>query len=116
VAGFTVWGALSFSALVLLAVALVHRAVSREKDPFVARVILLGFVAKLVGTAARYWMITDLYGRGDALRYLGNGTEIAAGLRAGNLPENAWATGTPSMDFLAGVVFAVTQPRMLTGS
>jgi hypothetical protein len=115
VAGFTVWGALSFSALVLLSAALLHRAVAREPDVFVARVILLGFVAKLVGTAARYWMITDLYGRGDALRYLSNGTEIAAGLREGSLPEGAWATGTPSMDFLAGIVFAVTQPRMLHG-
>ena len=114
-AGFTVWGALSFSVLLLATAALVHRAVAREPDRFVARVILLGFLAKLVGTAARYWMITELYGRGDALRYLSNGTEIAVGLRDGQLPENAWATGTPSMDFLAGVVFAVTQPRMLHG-
>ena len=114
-AGFTVWGALSFSVLVLATIALVHRAVAREPDVFVARVILLGFVAKLVGTAARYWMIVDLYGTGDALRYLANGTDIAAGLREGTLPEGAWATGTPSMDFLAGIVFAVTQPRLLHG-
>jgi hypothetical protein len=115
VAGFTIWGAFTFSAIVLLTVVLVHQAVVGERDPFVARVILAGFVAKLVGTLVRYWAITDLYGRGDALRYVTNGTQIAAEIRAGSIPEGAWSTGTPSMDFLTGVVFALTQARTLHG-
>ena len=113
--GFTLWGVLSFVAICATTAVLLDLAVRREPDRFVARVILIGFAAKLVGTAARYWMITELYGTGDAFRYLDRGSAIAAMLRDGSMPENAWATGTPSMDFVSGVVFALTQPSMLHG-
>ena len=114
--GFTVWGALTLSGALLASSAFVHRAASREADRFVARVIVLGFIAKFLGSVAYYLLIARVYRTGDSFRYLSNGASIAARLRdGGGIPENAWATGTQSMDFIAGVAFALTQPGTVHG-
>jgi hypothetical protein len=67
--GLTIWGALTLTTGVLLAVGLVHRAVLREPDPFVARVVALAFAGKLAGATIRYYVLEGVYGgRGDANR------------------------------------------------
>lgn len=85
----------------------------RETDSFIRRVIVLGFVAKLIGATLRFTIMADLYGgRGDFNRYLERGSLIGDQLRSGTWPEEASQTGTPFMDFISGVVFAVA-PRTL---
>jgi hypothetical protein len=90
-------------------------AVRRESDPFIARVVVLGFFAKLVGIGVRYYFLTDVYERGDASRYLDNGQALAPLIRAGTLPDQARETGTPFMDFIAGVFYAVAPPSLVLG-
>lgn len=114
-AGLTVWGAFSLCLILGSTVVLLQRMVAREDDVFVKRVLVLGLLGKLASSVVRYVVITEVYGTGDAFRYLFSGEEIAAGLRQGVLPEGAFDTGTASMEFLTGIVFALTQPNELIG-
>jgi hypothetical protein len=96
----------------LAAIWLVARLAMREDDPFVARIIVLGCAAKLFGSAVRFFVLSDLYdGLGDATRYLDAGHRLAPSIRSGNLPEEAWSTGTPFMEFVAGVYVALFGAR-----
>jgi hypothetical protein len=99
--------ALAFSLLIWVA--------RREPDPVVGRILVLGFVAKLAGTAAYYRVISDVYGFGDVTYYVSRGKELAPIIRSGTLPEQAQATGTPFIEFLTGLVFAVFGSSELIG-
>jgi hypothetical protein len=100
----------------LLGLVLLHRVVRRQDDSFVGRLIVLGLVAKLVGSAARFTVMADLYGgRGDFHRYFTNGTRIAATIRSGTMPDEASTTGTPFMDFLVGVFYTVLPNALWVG-
>ena len=107
--------------LVLLAGAVggivVLRAVLlRIADRVLRRFILAGLLAKLAGSAARFTVMSDLYGgRGDFNRYFDNGRLIAGQIRSGSLPEQARETGTPFMDFIAGVVYTIVPHRLWVG-
>jgi hypothetical protein len=112
----TVVGLLVLGAGVVALLFLFRRMVKREPDPVIARLIVAGFLAKLVGSASRYYIMGDLYGgRGDFQRYTENGQQLAAMIRSGTLPEQAKETGTPFMDFLAGLLFTVAPPHVLVG-
>jgi hypothetical protein len=109
--GLLVLGAWTVGLLFLL-----RRMVKREPDPVIARLIVAGFFAKILGGASRYYVMGDLYGgRGDFQRYTENGRQLAAVIRSGTLPEQARETGTPFMDFLAGLLFTVAPPNVLVG-
>jgi hypothetical protein len=42
---------------------------TRQDRSWLPRLIVWGFVAKMIGTLARFWMVTVLYGTGDSYRY-----------------------------------------------
>jgi hypothetical protein len=72
-------------------------------------------VVKIAASAARYWTITELYGRGDAMRYDQAGTRLAEALRLGELSIlDQWQIGTTAMEFLAGFGYAIL-PQSLEG-
>jgi hypothetical protein len=96
-------GVLGFAALVWV--------FRREQDRFIARAIVLGLLAKVVGTGVFYWVLEDVYGSGDANRYFRVGSSLAPLIRSGTMPDQASMTGTPFMEFLAGVVIALTGPN-----
>jgi hypothetical protein len=98
-----------------LVLVLLTWVVRREPDLIIGRIILVGFVAKLAGTAAYYRVIADVYGFGDVTRYVRAGRELAPIIRSGTMPEQAQATGTPFTEFLTGVVFAVFGSSELIG-
>ena len=113
---YSLIGSLARIALTVGGLLLLRIVVRRQTDSFIAKAIVLGVVAKTVGTLARYFLITDLYGEsGDFRRYLRNGDQIASVIRSGSLPDQARETGTPFMDFLAGVLFTVAPTTLLVG-
>ena len=113
---YSLVGPLVQIAVVVAALLLIRVLVRREADPFIAKAIILGVLAKIVGTLARYFLITDLYGEsGDFRRYVRNGDQIASVIRSGSLPDQARETGTPFMDFLAGVLFTVAPATLFVG-
>ena len=91
------------------------RAIRRESDPWIRRIIGIALPAKLVGTALYYFIIQDVYGQGDANRYIRNGSDLAPVIRSGSLPDQAREVGTPFMDFLAGVAFAAFGASEIVG-
>jgi hypothetical protein len=91
----------------LAVLALLAWYVRQEPDRILRRIIVLGFVTKLTGTAVYYRVIADVYGSGDVTAYVRVGRELAPLIRSGTLPDEARETGTRFMEFLAGVVFAV---------
>ena len=108
--GLSVLQILVASVGALLLIGGLRWVVQREQDRIIRRLIVVGFVAKLGGTAAYYRVIADVYGSGDVTGYVRVGRELAPMIRSGTLPDHATQTGTRFMEFLAGVVFAVMGP------
>ena len=94
--------------------AYVH-VIRRESDRWIRLIIAAALPAKLVGTAAYYYVIQDVYGTGDVSRYVANGGELAPIIRSGSLPDQAREIGTPFMDFLVGVAFAIFGSNEIVG-
>jgi hypothetical protein len=111
IAAYAVPGAaLAAGAIVLV------RLLGRESDPVVRRLIVLGLVAKIAGSAARFTIMADLYdGRGDFNRYFETGTLLAGQIRSGSLPDEAGETGTRFMDFIVGVFYTVAPNQLWVG-
>jgi hypothetical protein len=100
----------------VVALVIFRRFLRSEPDRVIARLILLGLLAKLVGSVARFTVMADLYdGRGDFNRYFNAGVELASVIRSGTMPEQAKETGTPFMDFLVGLVYAVAPNQLWFG-
>lgn len=68
---YNTWGALIWAPIIIgVNVWLIGLAMRNEPDPWVARLAQIGYAAKLVGIAGRYFTIFVLYGGvGDAARY-----------------------------------------------
>lgn len=88
-------------------------------EPF-AKLVMLGFLLRVVGSLARHLVIFDFYnGVGDAARYFWAGREIAREIWSLDFSfvERIQATGgrlwgTPFLDLAAGVVQSVTGPTV----
>jgi hypothetical protein len=103
-------------ALMLGLVAALRAVVVREPDPVIKKLIVLGLLAKLGGSVARYTFMAELYGgRADYRRYFRAGTDLAGQIRSGSLPEQAKQTGTQFLEFVSGVVYAVVPNELWAG-
>jgi hypothetical protein len=118
-ASFEVWGGLLVAAvLMVIGAPLLSRAVAAEPDRRIGKIIVAGFLAKLVvGTLARYYMAFDVYSRTDARQYADWGAQIAQQLRAGDLAVELGRglAGTGFTRLVTGVVFTFTGPTTLGG-
>jgi hypothetical protein len=94
---------------------LLRRLVQREPDRVIARMVVIGLLAKLAGTAAYYLAVAEVWGGGDVHRYVREGRRLVPIIRSGVLPDQARESGTPFMDFLTGVVFSIVGPNEVAG-
>jgi hypothetical protein len=99
----------------VVALFLARAAWRREPDRFIAKAVALGLVAKLLGTVAYHFVVVGVYGSGDVAGYVRRGQAIGSMLRSGTIPSGVWEPGTPFMEFLAGVAFAVLGPSEFGG-
>lgn len=103
--------------LLVLAVpiGLIARTIGTERDlKWIPSWLVLGYVAKMVASSGRYWVLAALYGGvGDAVGYHGNGIRNAEILRAFQLPE--FGTGTEFVQVFTGVLYVPYTPTMLGG-
>ncbi|HEY6627525.1 MAG TPA: hypothetical protein VI193_00915 [Acidimicrobiia bacterium] len=85
---------------------------------WLTRWVTLGFIAKILGSAARYYMV-QLYESGDSLSYYAAGTQLAAIWRSGAVPALAdgggGGFGTQVVESFTGGLFAIFTPDMLGG-
>ena len=85
--------------------------------PWLLRWVVLGFLVKIAGTMARYWMVAVFYEGGDSFRYYRVGTELALQWRDGEIPPltGSGAFGTQVVEAITGGMFAVFTPDVLGG-
>ncbi len=89
-----------------------------ERDPWFWWVATLAFVAKLAGSALRYWVLVVEYERvGDATGYHGWGSRIAETWRAFKIPslDGSMGVGTQVVRWITSLLYAPYQPTMLGG-
>jgi hypothetical protein len=111
--GVSSWVAIT---IVLVAiVAMVRAYLKREADPFVRRLVPIALAAKVLGTFAYYFVLENVYGRGDVTGYINAGRRLAPAIRSGALPENALDPGTRFTEFLTGLLFSVVGSNVLIG-
>ncbi|MGH9120044.1 MAG: hypothetical protein ACRD0A_19910 [Acidimicrobiales bacterium] len=119
---FDVWGAMVIGPFLLgITVPLLLWASRREADPWMARLLIWAFVAKMVGTLLRYAITFEVYGgRADAGGYHGSGGRLAAAFWDGRWDqvyptEVPTLVGTEFMRLATGIVYIVTGPTKLGG-
>jgi hypothetical protein len=104
-------GTLLFSAL--------GRTMRREVDgSWLATWVTLGFLAKMAGSLARYYMVNVLYGgAGDSLRYYSVAVDLAQFWRNGDIPPltGSGSLGTQVVEAATGALFAIATPSLLGG-
>lgn len=90
---------------------------TRDDAPWIFKWVVFGFIAKLAGTWARYYMVTGFYGGGDSFRYYRSGTELAAIWRSGEIPGllEGGSFATRIVEGITGALFALFTPDMLGG-
>lgn len=122
--GFLVAFGASGAAIVLviaigtLLISAVGRTMRRDVDAkWIATWITLGFVAKMAGTFARYYMVMYLYGAGDSLRYYSVAVQMAEVWKTGNIPalSGSGSLGTQVVEATTGGIFAIATPSLLGG-
>jgi hypothetical protein len=119
---FDVWGALVVApALTAISLVLLSKARRREVDPWIGKLFVVAFVAKMVGAVVRYAVTFEVYaGRADAGGYHGSGGRLAAAFWNGTW-DQAYAAevpklgGTEVMRLITGVVYVFTGPTKLGG-
>jgi hypothetical protein len=94
------------------------RTMRREADAsWLATWVTLGFLAKMAGTFARYFMVLVLYGAGDSLRYYSVAVDFARIWRNGEIPglSGSGSLGTQVVEAATGGLFAIATPSLLGG-
>lgn len=114
-----IWAALVI-APVLAAITLLVLApgLRKDPDPLIGRIVALAFVAKMLGSVARYMLTYQLYERGDAEAYHVSGSHLAAAFWDGTYSqvvqvEAPELTGTPFINLVTGLFYIVTNPTKL---
>ncbi|HEX5671319.1 MAG TPA: hypothetical protein VFY46_01200, partial [Acidimicrobiia bacterium] len=104
--------------LMVVGMAGVGRLLSRPPDAkWLPTLVVLAFVAKVIGAGIRYHFVRNVYHSGDAFGYYRVGMEFANQWRAGNPPSLSGnrGEGTQVMEAIAGFVFAGFKPDFLGG-
>jgi len=114
---FDVWGAVILAPVLLaLSVPILRRQAAREGDPALFRLLLFALVVKLVGGVIRYYVAFSVYGgNADATRYHNAGLALAEPFRHLDFSGFHFDTGTPFMDVITGVVYAIIWPSKMGG-
>lgn len=100
----------------LLAVVVFERVARRDPEHTVLfTVLILAWLAKLASVVFKLYLISTVYGRGDALGYHRAGIEVSQLLASGQLPDLTRFWGTPFVENAAGLMYLVTTPTLLGG-
>ncbi|HKY47101.1 MAG TPA: hypothetical protein VJQ79_03860, partial [Acidimicrobiia bacterium] len=78
--------------------------------------VIAGFVAKLLGSTARYLVLELVYGgKGDASGYHGSGLELSSVWRSFQVPSSIQRVGTDVLEGITGLLYVPYQPSKLGG-
>lgn len=115
------WAALVFAPILFaVTIPLLKQGLRHDPDPRIGRIVIIAFVAKMLGSIGRYVLTYGLYERADAEAYHVSGTNLAHAFWDGRfaqvmeieIPE---LTGTPFIKLVTGLLYIVTGPTKLGG-
>ena len=115
------WAALVFApVLFAVTVPLLRKGLHKNPDPRIGRIVVIAFIAKMLGAIARYVLSYGLYERADAEAYHVSGSLLAEGFWANRFAqvmetEVPEMTGTPFIKLATGVLYILTGPTKLGG-
>ncbi|MFO7280760.1 MAG: hypothetical protein C0P77_010190 [Thermoanaerobacterales bacterium] len=115
------WAPLAFVPILFaVTIPLLKRGLRKEPDRRIERIVVVAFVAKMLGSVARYVLTYGLYDAADATDYHESGTRLAEAFWAGNYARVAEVevpelTGTPFIRLVTGIIYIVTKPTILGG-
>ncbi|MEO5746854.1 MAG: hypothetical protein ABIQ61_02730 [Ornithinibacter sp.] len=110
---YNLWGALLVTPVfVAVNAVLLWRAASREPSPWFGKLIGLAFLAKMLGTLARYYVAYVVYdGASDAERYNLAAASLYQSWREGNVTWDLQnARGTQYMELITTAIYTVIGP------
>lgn len=116
-AGGSPWGTTIVALFFFVVVALIGWAMASPKDrKWLPVVVIVAFIAKLIGSTARYLVLVLVYhGRGDATGYHGAGLRISESWRSFEVPTTVQRIGTDVVEAITGLLYVPYQPSMLGG-
>jgi hypothetical protein len=109
--------------MAILATLLMTGVASTMRRPvdaaWLTRWVTLGFIAKILGSYGRYYMVQYVYGSGDSLSYYTAGKFLADIWRSGTIPPlsagGGGGFGTQVVESFTGGLFAIFTPDLLGG-
>ncbi|MDP8959089.1 MAG: hypothetical protein M3N51_07810 [Actinomycetota bacterium] len=115
--GYVGWTPLFFVLVALLVVARIGVAVADDRDrSWLPGLLLAAFGAKVLGVLARYFMVTDIYARGDSFRYHQAALDLVHAWRSLQVPVNTTpGTGTRFTEVVAALLYVPGVKSMIIG-
>lgn len=101
----------------VLASTWVARRIATDVDRgWLAALLPLAFIAKMIGSAGRYFVVAEVYGVGDSFSYHRTGLAIAPIWRSLHVPAvTSGSLGTRVTGQITGFVYAIVSPPMIGG-
>ncbi len=101
----------------VLAMTWLGRRIATEADRrWLSAMLPVAFIAKMIGSAVRYFVVAEVYGTGDAFGYHRTGLEIAPIWGSLQVPEvTSGSGGTQVTGQIAGLLYAIVSPPMIGG-
>lgn len=115
------WAALVFAPILFaITIPLLKRGLRKDPDPRIGQLVVIAFVAKMLGSLGRYALTYGLYERADSTAYHESGTALAAAFWDGSWARIAETelprlTGTPFIKLITGILYIGTGPTLLGG-
>lgn len=82
-----------------------------EDESWLQRLVIWGYLAKVFGVMARFWMVTVLYGGGDSYDYHAAGQFLSNVWRGFVVPvSDAGGQGTAFTEVVTGFIYAIYTP------
>jgi hypothetical protein len=115
--GVAIFEGLLISAVVLVVVSFVGKAIATKEDrDWLPTWLMWAAAAKLIGGFGRYWMVTVLYQTGDSYSYHMWGSIFAQVWRGMQVPvSSSGQPGTAFTEVVTGFIYAPYTPTMLGG-
>lgn len=116
-AGYMSLGLVALISIAFLFVSRLGTVLANEHDrSWLPRLLPVAFLAKLLGTFARYYMVTDIYGGGDSLGYHRTAEELVHFWRAFQVPSGIHgSTGTRFTEVVTSFLYIPGVPSLLGG-
>lgn len=118
---YDVWGALWLApVLIIVSAPILLRFSRNEPEPWIGQFLILALALKLAAALPRYYMVTSVYERGDALRYSRVGVTLRPyflnlDFSVAQLGDRGTGTGTRFVEVVTGLVYTMIGPSVIGG-